>query len=269
MNILFGYIAVFFLGTVLGLIGAGGSILTVPILVYLFGIPASTATGYSLLIVGVAALLAAITYVRRGQASLRIALIFGVPAIIAVYVTRRYLFPAIPDPIFSSISFSLSKDAAVMVVFALFMLAASLSMLFSQEESLEPTTSLVNANKLREASILSSLGFATGIFTGMVGAGGGFMILPVLVLVGRLPMKIAIGTDLCIISAKSLIGFIGEAQVSQTIDWQFIALITLLPLLGVSVGSAINKRVPSKKLKLIFAWFVLVMGVYIVIKEVL
>ena len=265
MSVFLGYVAMVLLGMVLGLIGAGGSILTVPVLVYLLDIPASQATGYSLAIVGTTALVGGSAYLRRKQSDLRMALTFGTPAIIGVYLTRRYIFPAVPDPVAQFENFILSKDIMVMLVFAVFMFIAAIAMIRSsgQETAAEGVPDKVKLNYL----LLFPGGFGVGIFTGFVGAGGGFMILPFLVLMGGLPIKIAIGTDLLIIAAKSLIGFGGEMQVAHSIDYRFVALITVLPLVGILLGAYLNKRIPGGKLKTAFGWFVLVMGIYIVIKE--
>lgn len=260
------------LGVVLGLIGAGGSILVVPILVYLFAIPAAQATGYSLVIVGTTALAGAVTYLRRGQSDPRMAALFGIPAIAAVYLTRRVLFPAIPDPVFQTSAFALSKDTAVMLLFAAFMLLAAISMIRPG-----PTAAGLRERSVRSPAetpwsspvVLAATGFFVGIFTGLVGAGGGFMILPVLVLVAGLPIRIAIGTDLLIIAAKSLIGFVGEAQAAEAIDWAFVATILALPLVGIALGTRLNRRVPAERLKGAFGVFVLVMAVYIVGRELL
>jgi hypothetical protein len=261
-----GFPAMAALGVVLGLIGAGGSILVVPILVYLFGIPASQATGYSLLIVGTTALFGAIEYLRRKQSNIRMAAVFGFPAIVGVYVTRRYLFPAIPDPVVQASGFLLSKDTAVMVLFAAFMLLAAVSMLRGGEaHGAEEDGRAMKFN----LAFITGLGLAVGVFTGLVGAGGGFMILPVLVLMGGLPVKIAIGTDLIIIAAKSLIGFVGEVQAAEAIDFGFLGMIMALPLVGMALGTWLNKRAYPQHLRTGFGWFVLVMGSYIVVRELL
>jgi hypothetical protein len=256
-----GYLAMIAMGVVLGLLGAGGSILAVPILVYLFGVPATEATGYSLVIVGTAALVAAIEYLRRRQSSPRMALVFGAPAVVGVYGTRRWLFPAIPDPVFEAGSIVLSKDAAVMILFAVFMLIAALSMIRTgrgdgREEVEVPWN----------VPLLLVAGLAVGVFTGMVGAGGGFMILPVLVLLGGLPIKVAIGTDLLIIAAKSLLGFVGEVQ-ATSIDWGFVGVILVLPLIGIGIGTVLNRHVSALRLKTAFGWFVLFMGGYILTRQ--
>lgn len=262
----FGFAAMVVVGVVLGTIGAGGSILVVPILVYLFAVPASLATGYSLLIVGATAFAGAVTYFRRGQSDTRMALVFGVPAIVAVYLTRRFFFPAIPDPIVEAGGFVLGKDRGVMILFAVFMLVAAVSMMRSGGES---EAEAVRAREGRNLPLISLVGFTVGVFTGLVGAGGGFMILPALVLLGGLPMKVAIGTDLIIIAAKSLLGFVGEMQAVEGIDYGFLGLITLLPLLGMTVGTYLNRRTPAPILRTAFGWFVLIMGGVIVVREML
>ena len=193
------------------------------------------------------------------------AMIFGTPAILGVYLTRRYIFPGVPDPVLRLESFVVRKDVMVMLVFAAFMLVAALAMIRNRGEE-AASESALRAIKMNYPLLISA-GFAVGLLTGFVGAGGGFMILPVLVLLGGLPMKIAIGTDLLIIAAKSLVGFIGEAQVAEHIDYGFVALITVLPLAGIALGTYLNKHVAAAKLKTAFGYFVLVMGIYIVTKE--
>lgn len=266
LTVLLGYSAMVVLGIVLGLIGAGGSILVVPILVYLLGIAPSEATGYSLVIVGTTALVGSVEYIRRGLTDLRMAALFGTPAIVAVYLTRRVLFPAIPDPVFQLGSSPVSKDAAVMVLFAILMLLMSVSMIRTKKGAAESgAVPTARPNLL----VVILLGLGVGTFTGLVGAGGGFMILPVLVLMGGLPMRVAIGTDLLIIAAKSLIGFLGEMQVSDSIDYRFLGTIIALPLVGIVIGSQLNRRVSADRLKTAFGWFVLIMGIYVVLREVL
>jgi uncharacterized membrane protein YfcA len=181
---------------------------------------------------------------------------------VGVYATRRWLFPAIPDPVIDLASFTLTKDAGVMFFFAAFMLVAALSMIRSKHD-FEATAREENLN----LPVILGSGLLVGIFTGMVGAGGGFLILPVLVLMGGLPMKVAIGTDLLIIAAKSLLGFVGEAQ-AASIDWGFVGVIMILPLIGIAIGTTLNRRVPARRLKTAFGWFVLIMGTCIVAREV-
>lgn len=257
-----GYIASVLIGVSLGLIGSGGSILTVPVLVYLFGINPVLATSYSLFIVGATSLVGAFPKYKQGLVSLKTALIFGVPAIVAVYATRAFLVPLIPDEVFSIGGFVITKSILMMILFAALMVFASISMIR------EKTVAIVNGNgeqKFNYPMILLE-GIVVGMLTGMVGAGGGFLIIPALVLFSKLPMKMAIGTSLLIIAAKSLIGFLGDITHYQ-MDWKLLLIVTSLAIGGIFAGNALSRRVPGEKLKKAFGWFVLVMGIYILIKE--
>jgi uncharacterized membrane protein YfcA len=116
--------------------------------------------------------------------------------------------------------------------------------------------------------LIAAEGLVVGTLTGVVGAGGGFLIIPALVLLVRLPMKMAVGTSLLIIAAKSLIGFIGDLG-NQTIDWKFLLIFTGLSIMGIFVGTYLTKFIPGEKLKKSFGWFVLIMAVYILVKEII
>lgn len=257
-----GYIGALFVGIVLGLIGGGGSILTVPIMVYMLGINPVLATAYSLFVVGTTALVGAIRNIMRGMVDLRIAVIFAVPAFIAVYLTRRYLMPAIPDHLFSIGTYEVSKDLGIMVFFALIMLAASYSMIRGRKES-----TVTKDQKLNVPLIIIE-GLVVGLLTGIVGAGGGFLIIPALVLFANLPMKRAVATSLLIIAAKSLIGFLGDVQ-NLNLDWTFLISFTVCSVVGIFVGIYLNRFIEGERLKKGFGWFVLIMGIYIIARELL
>jgi len=253
-----GYIGALFIGLVLGLTGGGGSILTVPILVYLILLDPIVATAYSLFIVGMTSLVGTLRNIPKKNIDFKIALVFSIPAFTAVYLTRKYFIQLIPEQIFHINDFVLYKDVAIMVLFALVMLLAAYSMIKTKKESKE----VVDTN-------LWLLGFQAlivGLFTGLVGAGGGFLIVPALVLLAGLPMKKAVATSLLIIAANSLVGFLGDVQ-NLTIDWVFLAGFTSLSIVGIFVGIYLNQFVDGKKLKKGFGWFVLAMGIYIIIKE--
>jgi uncharacterized membrane protein YfcA len=261
-----GYIASVFIGISLGLIGGGGSILTVPVLVYLFGESAELSTAYSLFIVGTTALVGGIRNATMGNVNYKTAVVFTIPAFIAVYLTRAYLVPAIPQNILTVGTFTLTKDIAIMVFFALVMLAASVSMIRSkrEEEGEEGETAPV----FNVPAIVAE-GAVVGVLTGIVGAGGGFLIIPALVLFAKLPMKKAVGTSLLIIAAKSLIGFIGDVQRPDLIiDWTLLLTVTAIAVAGIFVGIYATKFIDGKKLKKGFGWFVLVMAVYIILKQI-
>lgn len=263
---IFGYVAAVLIGLVLGMIGGGGSILTVPVLVYLFGQPATTATGYSLMIVGVTALVGSISYIRRSEANLRVAFTFGLPSIVAVYLTRAYLMPAIPDPV--SLGFgSMGKDQAIMVLFALLMLGTSYSMIKHDKPAKQEPIKTAKSPAFK-ATITVIEGLFIGVLTGLVGAGGGFLIVPALVLLTGLPMRTAVGTSLIIIGAKSLLGSVGDIQSGMVIDWAMLGAITALAVVGIVVGSLLAPRVRSAHLKKAFGVFVLVMGIGIIAAQI-
>lgn len=257
-----GYLAAVIVGVSLGLIGGGGSILTVPILVYLFGTEASEyAPAYSLFIVGATSLVGSFQKYREGLTDIRTFLVFGIPAIITVYFTRHSLVPAIPDEITLG-SFMLSKRLLIMGLFAILMLAASISMIrggkvveSAEEKELKYNYPLILAE-----------GLIVGVLTGLVGAGGGFLIIPALVKFSGLSMKKAVGTSLLIIAAKSLFGFIGDAQRLE-IEWGFLLIVTALAIAGILAGNLMSRKIAGNKLKAGFGWFVLIMGLLILIKE--
>jgi uncharacterized membrane protein YfcA len=259
-----GYIASIFIGISLGLIGGGGSILTVPVLVYLFGIGAEMSTAYSLFIVGSTALVGGVRNASLGNVNYKTAVVFTIPAFIAVYATRAYLVPAIPDEIMTVGTYVLTKDIAIMVFFALVMLAASVSMIRNKREEEEDEDATPQFNI--PAILLE--GTLVGVLTGIVGAGGGFLIIPALVLFAKLPMKKAVGTSLLIIAAKSLIGFIGDVQrYGDQIDWTLLLTVTAIAVFGIFVGIYLNNFIDGKKLKKGFGFFVLLMAVYIIVKQ--
>ena len=259
--VIIGFAAAILIGVSLGLIGGGGSILTVPVLVYILGIDPVLATAYSLFVVGSTSLVGAGTYMKKGLVNYKTALVFAVPSFIAVFLTRKFLVPALPNPLFSLGEAIITKNIGIMVFFALIMLAASYSMIRGKKgESEEEKDVKFNL------PMIALEGSVVGVITGIVGAGGGFLIIPALVLLAKLPMKMAVGTSLLIIAAKSLIGFLGDLS-SQTIDWQLLLVFTGLSIVGIFIGSALSKKINEKVLKTGFGWFVLLMGIYIIIKE--
>lgn len=259
---IFGYFGALIVGLVLGLVGGGGSILTVPILVYLLHINPVTATAYSLFVVGSSALVGAIKNIQKGLVDLRTAIVFAIPAFIAVYLTRKFLVPAIPEVLFSINDFQVTKNIAIMVLFAVIMLLASISMIRGRKEQSEETQVSYNY------PLIIVEGFVVGVLTGIVGAGGGFLIIPALVLFAKLPMKKAVATSLLIIAVKSLIGFIGDVETLE-IDWQFLLTFTAFSIIGIFIGVWLNKFIDGKKLKKSFGYFVLLMALYILLKELL
>jgi uncharacterized membrane protein YfcA len=260
---IFGYAAAILMGLALGLIGGGGSILTVPILVYLFAIEPVLATAYSLFIVGITSLVGSFSHVRLGNIHWKTALVFGLPSIVSVYLTRLYLVPFIPQEITISEDIVLSKPLVLLVFFAVIMVLAAYSMIR------KPKAQPLNADVAVQYNfpMIFLEGLVVGIITGLVGAGGGFLIIPALVILARLPMKQAVGTSLIIIAAKSLIGFVGDLQGMAAVDWYFLLRFSAIAVVGILLGTRLSLVVPNEKLKPAFGWFVLVMGVYIISKE--
>ncbi len=258
-----GYIASLIIGVSLGLIGGGGSILTVPVLVYLMGVDPISATAYSLFIVGLTSLVGAWPKYRQGQVNLKTAVIFGAPSIIAVYATRKYIIPAIPQELFSISGFTMTKPLMMMLLFAVLMVAASISMIRGGKSGAQAEDS---GPQQFNYPLIMFEGIVVGMLTGLVGAGGGFLIIPALVVLSKLPMKQAVGTSLLIIAAKSLIGFTGDLSHMQ-MDWKLLLTVSALAIAGIFAGDALSKKVDGDKLKKGFGWFVLIMGVYIIFQQ--
>ncbi|WP_172914672.1 sulfite exporter TauE/SafE family protein [Capnocytophaga canis] len=257
-----GYVASIFIGIALGLIGGGGSILTVPMLVYLFRIDAVLATAYSLFIVGATSVVGSFSYFIKDLVNVKTAVIFGIPSIVAVYFTRAYIVPAIPHEILAVGEFVITKNILLMLLFAVLMIVASYSMIKKTKHHQEKVAKKQQFNY----PLILIEGIVVGILTGLVGAGGGFLIIPALVILSKLPMKEAVGTSLVIIAAKSLIGFLGENS-EIPMDYLFLAKVTAFAIFGIFIGMALSKKIDGAKLKPIFGWFVLIMGIYIIIKE--
>lgn len=262
--VLIGYAAAILIGVSLGLIGGGGSILTVPVLVYILGIDPVLATAYSLFVVGSTSLVGSVTYMKKQLVDYKTALVFAIPSFITVFLTRMYLVPAIPEVIFTVGNITLTKNVGIMVFFALVMLAASYSMIKGNSKPQDEKESEVKFN----FPLIALEGGIVGLLTGIVGAGGGFLIIPALVILAKLPMKKAVGTSLLIIAAKSLIGFLGDVG-TQAIDWKMLLIFTGLSIVGIFIGSYLSKRINEQALKIGFGWFVILMAIYILARELI
>lgn len=257
-----GYFGALLIGVVLGLIGGGGSILTVPVLVYLMAVNPVTATAYSLFVVGTSSLVGAVRNIPKKLIDFRTAFVFAIPAFIAVYLTRKFLVPAIPEEIFSVAGFMITKNIGIMIFFAIIMVIAAISMIKEKDNG----RNTENDKVIYNYPLIVIEGLVVGLLTGIVGAGGGFLIIPALVLLAKLAMKKAVATSLLIIAVKSLIGFIGDVQ-NMDIDWMFLMIFTGLSIGGIWLGVYLNNFINGKKLKKGFGWFVLLMGLYIIWKE--
>jgi uncharacterized membrane protein YfcA len=260
---IFGYFLSIIIGFSLGLIGGGGSVLTVPVLVYLMHVDPVMATAYSLFIVGTSSLAGTIIKFRQGLLHLRTAVVFGVPSVVGVYTSRALVLPLIPQNVLAIGSFQITKPLLLLLLFAALMIAASVSMIR------QSNTTVDNGRQPRPNFMVTfAQGLGTGLVTGLVGAGGGFLIIPALVLFGSLSMKQAAGTSLLIIAASSLVGFSGDL-LHYPMNWKLIVTMTVLAIAGVFIGNAFQNKIPGAVLKRAFGWVVLVMGIFIIVKELL
>lgn len=261
MSEAFGYLAAICIGLILGLLGGGGSILSIPILIYLFHLNAVLASAYSLFIVGITSLVGAVPKYKNHQVNVRTGLLFGIPSTISIFATRKWIIPSIPEVIFQTDSFLLTKRILVLGTFALLMIVASFSMIRAKQE-------IVSEARSFRVFLIAVEGLIIGLLTGLVGAGGGFLIIPALVFLTGLPFKTAAGTSLFIIAINSLMGFLGDV-LNYTMDWGFLLMITSLAIVGILIGNQWQKKIPALKLRIAFGWLVLMMGSFILFREVI
>ena len=235
-------------GISLGLLGGGGSILTVPLLAYVAGVDPKHAIAMSLLVVGTTSAIAAITHARAGRVRWRVAVLFGLVAMAGAY-TGGLVARFIPGTV-------------LLVAFAVIMIAAGVAMLRGRKD----TTGTEGDQRLPVVRI-ALLGMAVGVISGLVGAGGGFLLVPALALLTGLPMPVAVGTSLVVIAMQSFAGFAGHLATEQ-IDWRLAAFITAAAVAGALIGGRLIAFVNPGTLRQMFGWFVLLMASVILAQEV-
>ncbi len=260
-----GFVLAIFMGLSLGLIGGGGSILTVPILVYLFKVDPILASAYSLFIVGSTALVGGFNYYKKDEVDLKIGVIFAVPSFLGVFLVRSFVVPNLPSILWQTSLFTLSKSLFIMLIFSILMILASYSMIKRSPAKVQ--NSFTGSFELSTILFIGLEGLIVGSITGLVGAGGGFLIIPALVVLVGLPMKKAVGTSLFIIAVKSLSGFMGDLNHQPFIDWKLMMAISVIAVIGLIVGVKLSTKVPEKKLKVGFGYFVLIMGGIILVDQ--
>lgn len=255
-----GFFAAFVIGISLGLIGGGGSILTIPLLVYLFHIQPTLATGYSLFIVGISSLAGAYNSYRNGNIHFKAVFYFGISSIITVVLIRRFVLPIIPEDLFKIGNFEITRSLLTMLLLSVVMITASFKMIFKE--------TIIVSNKQASMPYGSAIlrGIQIGLLTGLLGAGGGFLIIPVLIFSFHLPMKKAIGSSLLIIALNALFGFVSDVS-QYDIHWRLLLLITTNAVIGTFIGNAIGFKISGEKLKKGFGIFVLIAGIYIILHE--
>ena len=263
--ILLGYISAIFIGISLGLIGGGGSILTIPVLVYLFHFQPQPATSYSLFIVCISSFIGSLSYLRNNFVCYKSIVVFGLPSLISVYITRKFIFPHIPASIHISNGFEIGKEALIMVLFSLVMIAASVSMI-RKSRVIRPDD-YVSSEPYRYLFTICG-GIGVGLLSGLLGTGGGFLIIPALIIFARLGMKVAIGTSLVIITTNTAIGFLSDLHNESGINWLFLGAFTALSVAGILSGIYISRHVAGYKLKTAFGWFILAIGTFVIAQSI-
>jgi uncharacterized membrane protein YfcA len=258
-----GYIGALIMGLVLGLTGSGGAILTVPILVYLFSVDAVLATTYSLGIVGITSIVGSINQAKHDNISWKIAATFGFASVLGVFVARRFLLPLMPDVLFSIGNFTLQKGIALLLLFAVLMLMGAYSMLKKKEPQIVPILEEIHP------ILLISKGLGIGLLTGFVGASGGFLIIPTLIFGAGLSMKKAVGTSTFIVMLNCLLGFVISLPNTESLDWRFMSIFVSIAMIGIVTGIEYATKISNEKLKYGFGWFIVLMGTFIIGKELI
>ena len=258
-----GYIAAMLIGISLGMFGGGGSILTVPVLVYLMHVDAVLATTYSLFIVGVTSLIGGIRAYAKKNVDFKAVTEFGIPSIFSVFITRHYILPSIPQHLFSIGNIQITKDIFLMLLFAILMVVAAV---FMMRNNSDDHKHVVEKDRHEKILPLALLGLIVGVITGLLGAGGGFLIIPTMVLYLKLPMKTAVGTSLLIIAINSLFGFLFSLKQFEY-EWKLLIGFTIIAIAGILIGNKFAEKISGFALKKGFGWLVLIMAVYIIIKE--
>ena len=253
-----GYCFSLLIGFSLGLIGGGGSILTIPVLVFFFKIDPAIATTQALFIVGLTAISGSVPHYRNHNIDYKTAFLFGIPSVMVLFIMRRWLLALIPSTIFRLGSLVLSKPLFIMIIFSILMLIAGWTMI--RENSYIPSKEKQSFTRL----IIQ--GCITGAVTGFIGIGGGFIIVPSLVLFAGLSMKKAIGTSLTIITINCLVGILGNLEAAASLDYFFLSTFAAFAIMGMLAGTWAIRFIPDKKLKPVFGWIVLAMSVIVFIR---
>ncbi|UYW01523.1 sulfite exporter TauE/SafE family protein [Flavobacterium agricola] len=257
-----GYIGAIFIGVILGLTGGGGSIITVPLLIYILGINPVIASAYSLFIVGTTSTFGSFINYTKNLINIKLGFIYAIPSFTAVYLTRKYIVPVIPEIIYKSGKFVITKDLFLILFFATIMFLAALSMIKVKKKTTD------TPRQKSSFWFLIPINFVIGCATGLVGAGGGFLITPALIYFTQISMRNAVATSLFIISMNSIIGFLGDVQ-NVSIDWFFLLKFTLLSIIGINLGIFLSRFLKDGQLKRMFGYFVLTLSIIIFIKEMI
>ncbi len=261
MTLEFGFALACAAGFSLGLVGGGGALLTVPILVYGFHHSMALGTGYSLFVVGITSFIAAVLAYRRGKVDLLAALSFALPSLLGVFLSRSLVLHRLPETLGAIGDYRFSRDGVLMGAFGLVMVGTAFLTLRTAGNDLSS-----RAAGLSRPMFLA-LGLVVGALTGLFGAGGGFLIVPALVLGARLEMEQAVGTSLAIVALNAGFGFLGDLSRMEAWNWPFLLLFTAFSMGGVFLGQFLNGRLSGPALKQAFAWFTFTLGLFIFLRE--
>ncbi|MFM7661048.1 MAG: sulfite exporter TauE/SafE family protein [Bacteroidota bacterium] len=252
-----GYFLSILIGVSLGLMGGGGSILTVPLLVYFFDVDPLLATSYSLFIVGFTSLIGIPPYIRDRNINRQLVLSFGIPSVLAVFSTTYFLVPILPEK-FEFSTIVLKRDFILLLFFSLILIVSSFSMVGKKNLEIKETP----FSSLK----LLITGLVTGCLTGIIGIGGGFLIVPALVKASKIPIKKAIGTSLLIIVMNAFIGLLAMRDYSK-LDFELLISILFFALLGMILGVRLARKIDGNTLKVFFGWFILILAILILVSE--
>lgn len=261
--VILGLILASLIGITLGLVGSGGSILTVPVFVYLFGVEPSLATTYSLFAIGTTSALGALKSYANNELDTHKIVEFGLPSLIMVFVARQFILPYVPD-IIQLGPWAIPKNLLLMLLFGFIMILAALSMIKNVKEG---ESILGNMKVTRGKTIWQ--GILIGSITGVIGAGGGFLIIPALMTFYKIPIKKAVATSLAIVALNSIFGLLGDLKKISRFDWEIVGSYTLFVTIGLFIGFYLSKYISNRQLKVGLGYLILFMGTFIILNELL
>lgn len=256
MNEILGYFLILIVGITLGMMGSGGSILTVPTLVYTLGIAPSDATTYSLFLIGMTSIFASYTKFKNKEIDFGLVLRFGLPSMVSIFLTRSFILPLIPEFIEIPFLGEISTDTLLMMLFSVVMVAAGWNMMRKKSDN-----EVVDEMKKSNGSLgLILLAISIGFLSGILGAGGGFLIIPSLMIFAKVSLRKAIAASIVIVMLNSLIGFAGDYQQFSTLNYQILGFLLIFSVVGVFLGNYWGKKIQTQTLQRGFGYFVLALG---------
>lgn len=257
---IFGSLLAIIIGITLGMMGSGGSILTVPVLVYILHVDPNLSTTYSLFAIGVSSFIGSIVNFNKGTIDFRKVLNFGFPSIITVFLTRQFFLPFVPE-VFTIGPWIIHQNTVLMIFFACVMILSAFSMINKKIEQ------NWKAEKKYSKGATIGQGIGVGFITGVVGAGGGFLIIPALINFYKMPVTKAVSTSLAIIAINSLFGLVGDLEKFTIFDWNLVLQYTGFLILGMFIGFYLTRFFNGNQLKTILGFLIFFVGIFIIFKE--